>query len=152
MQWLVHCSLPTFKFLEFIYYSFLCAKTRIIFQNSTKLILFMFKKTGALPRKYHFFFSFTSCYFWTVLPKKKKFLDHLRLDFLDPSVQPFLICYSPSIQFHITHTKTCYTPSHITFNSPKCTLMFDLSRAHKVLGISLYLTLHPPSSQGNRLP
>ena len=50
-----------------------------------------------------FFFSFISRPFY---PKSsnKLFLELRGYVFLDPSVQCFPICYSPSIQFHTTHT------------------------------------------------
>ena len=67
-------------------------------------------------------------YFRSILDNfAKKFLEHLRLYFLGPSVQRFLLCYSPSIQItqFITHHKI---KSHIIFHSPKCTRMHDLSR------------------------
>ena len=61
---LTHCSLPTSKFLEFDYNPFPYAKTRIIFQNSVKPILFMFKNWNTFQNFFFFIFFFSSlpCY------------------------------------------------------------------------------------------
>ena len=62
------------------------------------------------------------------------FFEHIRLHFLDPSVQHFLLCYSPSIPIiHTTHNNPCYT-HHSHINHQIAQGMCDLTRAHQVLG------------------
>ena len=60
----------------------------------------------------------------------------------------FLICYSPSTQFHTT-----YTAIHVHTPFIKCTQwMHDLTHFPLSPRYIVYLTLHPPSSQGNCFP
>ena len=91
--------------------------------------LFMFKTRTTVQKIiyiyiyiyiYFFFFFFFFFFFCSILDHfAKNFLEHLRLYFLDPSVQCFLLCYSPSIQItqfiqHMIRQHSCYThQSHI---------------------------------------
>ena len=80
--------------------------------------LFMFK-TGTTVQKIIYIYIYIYIFRSILDHFVKKFLEHLRLYFLDPSVQRFLLCYSQSIQFTkfiqhmITHHSCSTHQAHI---------------------------------------
>ena len=102
------CYLYISQIKEFNYNSFSCAKTGIIFQNSTKHNMFMFKNWHDCPEKYFFF-----TYFWTIMsiiPQTPKVIFS----------QPY--CSTFSYMLFTKHTITQHTQHIITQQLLECTM------------------------------
>ena len=100
-----------------------------------KIFFFHFSSSLTYGKTLEKFLHIIYIYIFSLSNNPNKFIEIYFIHFFfDPSVQHFLICYSPSIQIiHTTHNNPCYTHhSHINHQSAQG--MCDLTCAHQVLG------------------